>query len=207
MIKNYSNTSYLASFICLVVITLGVACQNEDNLSGAQTVTAVTNPEELVAPTLNFTKGDQTAEAKLYTAIKLGEARAVEGELTKVFPLALEQGDQLSISAWSDQGSALFIYRPHDVKSLWIDEAKRVLSAEVKEDLQRLSVDFSAEESGDYALVLQGQSDFTKDIVSITCLSGPCSIKSQELRELNSAEEAQEATEQIEAEISEGAVE
>ena len=54
---------------------------------------------------------------------------------------------------------------------------------------------------------MQGQSDFTKDIVSITCLSGPCSVKSQELRELNSAEEAQEATEQIEAEITEGAAE
>ena len=183
MIKTYFNTSYLANFICLVAITFGVACQNEDSLSGTQTVTAVTSPEELVAPTLNFTKGDQTAEAKLYSAIKLGEARAVEGELTKVFPLALEQGDQLSISAWSDRGSALFIYKPHDVKSLWISEAKRVLSAEVKQDLQRLSVDFNAEESGDYALVLQGQSDFTKDIVSITCLSGPCSVKSQELRE------------------------
>ena len=133
----------------------------------------------------------------------IGEARAVEGSLTKVFPLSLKSGDELSISAWSDQGSALFVYLPNSVDSLWTDEAKRALSAEVKPNLDRLTANFSAEESGQYALVLQGQGDFTKDIVSVTCLSGPCFEAAQERSELESAEESQEATEQLEAELTE----
>ena len=208
MIKHDNHKRVLQNALLFVaILVLSIACQNEKNLSDTQTIDGITNSDELTAPTLNFTKSDQTEEAKLYTALNLGEARAVEGTLTKVFPLVLERGDQLSISAWSDRGSALFIYRPHDVKSLWIDEAERVLSAEVKQDLQRLSIDFNAEETGEYALVVQGQSDFTKDIVSITCLSGPCSVKSQELSEVKSAEETQEAAEQLETEISEGATE
>ncbi|MAD60889.1 MAG: hypothetical protein CMH49_05165 [Myxococcales bacterium] len=205
--RNIHKHALQSALLFVAVLMLSVACQSENSLSDTQRIEGTTRSEELTAPTLNFTKSDQTEEAKLYSALNLGEARAVEGSLTKVFPLVLERGDQLSISAWSDLGSALFIYRPHNVKSVWIDEAKRVLSAEVKQDLQRLSIDFSAKEAGEYALVVQGQSEFTKDIVSITCLSGPCSVKSQELSEMNSAEESQEAAEQLETEISEEATE
>ena len=200
-IKNGRNRSCI--LLLAATFTLCTACQADQSPSAIQTVNENVSLDDLAAPSLNFTKGDQTESAKLYNAINLGEARAVEGALTKVFPLALEQGDELSISAWSDQGSALFVYQPHNVEALWVNEAKRALTAEVKEGLERLTVNFSAEESGQYALVLQGRRDFTRDIVSITCLSGPCSVASQEQSDLERAEESQEATEQIEAELSE----
>ena len=139
-------------------ITLGmvVSCDSStSSLDQPQVMERPTTADNVQAPQLNFTKGDQTDEAELLSDLTLGEARITEGDLIQVIPLNLNMGDEVLISAWSDQNTALFVYRPGSVSSWWTDETRRALTAEVKAGVDRVELNLSAQETGRYYLLQQ----------------------------------------------------
>ena len=160
--------------IALVLGASAISCDSSTSSLDQPQVMERPAADAVQAPQLNFTKGDQTDEAELLTDLTLGEARITEGELTQVIPLELKTGDEVLISAWSDQNTALFVYRPGAVDSWWTDETRRALTAEVKAGVDRVELNLSAQETGRYALVLKSLSGNAQKILTTTCLSGPC---------------------------------
>jgi len=187
-------------------ITLGmvVSCDSSTpSLDQPQVMERPATADNVQAPQLNFTKGDQTNEAELLSDLTLGEARITEGDLIQVIPLNLNMGDEILISAWSDQNTALFVYRPGSVSSWWTDETRRALTAEVKAGVDRVELNLSAQETGRYALVLKSLNGSAQNLLTATCLTGPCQAALEALRQENAREEVEEATSDFSSELPE----
>ena len=179
-----------------ITLTLGasaIGCDSsKSNLDQPQVMERPT-ADAVRAPQLNFTKGDQTDDAKLFADLTLGEARITQSDLTQVIPVNLETGDEVLISAWSNQNTALFIYRPGSVDSWWTDESRRELTAEVKPGVDRVELNLSAQETGRYAIVLKSLNGEAQNILTATCLTGPCQSALEALRQENAREEVEAA--------------
>ena len=184
--------------LSLAVLAFGAllnGCESSATLDQPQIMERPANANEVQAPQLNFTKGDQTDDAELLTDLDFGEARIIEGELIKVIPLNLNTGDEVLISAWSDQNSAMFVYRPGRVSSWWTDETRRELTAEVKAGVDRVELNLSAQETGRYALVLKSLNGNSQNILTATCLAGPCQEAITAALEQTAQEEVEETLE------------
>ena len=185
------------TLILWITLTLGasaVGCDSSSStLDQPQVMERPTTADGVRAPQLNFTKGDQTDEAELLADLTLGEARILGGDLTQVIPLNLETGDEVLISAWSDQNTALFVYRPGAVDSWWTDESRRALTTEVKSGVDRVELNLSAQDTGRYALVIKSLNGAAQNILTATCLTGPCQSALEALRQENAREEVEAA--------------
>ena len=177
-----------------ILSSWAVGCDSKtQNLDQPQVMERPSSVNDVQVPQLNFTKGDQTDDAELLEDLTLGEARITEGELTQVIPLNLNSGDEVMISAWSDKNSALLVYRPGATSSWWTDETRRALTAEVKAGVDRVELNLSAQETGRYALVLKSLNGNAQNILTATCLTGPCQAALEALRQENAREEVEEA--------------
>ena len=188
----------------MATLSLMVSCDSSNpSLDQPQIMERPTTADTVQAPQLNFTKGDQTDDAELLSDLILGEARMTEGDLIQVIPLDLSMGDEILISAWSDQNTALFVYRPGAVSSWWTDETRRALTAEVKAGVDRVELNLSAQETGRYALVLKSLNGDAQNLLTATCLTGPCQAALEALRQDNAREEVEEAASEFTSETPE----
>ena len=129
---------------------------------------------DLSPPALNFLKTDQTGEAKLQEQIKFNEVRSGDSPLAQVFPLELHEGDQVELVAWTEDLAALYLYAPSARSNLWTSEQNRLVSAPVKPGVDQLTLRFSAENEGVYAVVLQPLEGAAQFLITSRCIDGDC---------------------------------
>lgn len=190
--------TYLKS-LALIGLALSalVACQESASQSTSSAGEVMSSPEvtlgEIATPDLNFSKSDQTSSARLRSETILGEARQGEGVASEVIPLQLQRGDQLLISAWSDEPSALMIFQPSAERDVWRDEARRALTQEAEVGVNAIELNLSATKTGAHALVIKPLRERARYIIVATCVSGPCLDAADAARQ-EAIQEEREAT-------------
>lgn len=182
-----------SSFLCIApLICLALGCQNsEAPLDTAQAVSAT--PDEGKSLVFDFTKGDQNETATLLDRISLNEIQQLKGVKPQVLPIYLDEGDQILVSLWSDHEGQAVVYQPENIRSLWLQQEAKAVTATVKSGLDRAELNLTAITEGEYAIVLLPDASETEFILTVTCLGGPCQDRIlQEERE--AVREEREAT-------------
>lgn len=174
----------------MFIILVLVGCQETSTDLGASS-RLNTGSNRIPEEGFNFSKSDQDGDAELLSPLAISETKVGTSERIQVIPFELEEGDEIYLSAWTDQTSELLVYLPSQLPKQWRTKEFQKATELVKRGVGRVEMSITATETGTYALAISPQVSEARYLLTAACLGGPCKRAEEEFRQASAIEEAE----------------